>query len=58
MTNDKSFLFFLQIQAEPGLRSKKHKAFIGLCAEARLCLDLQKKLRMLCLLVINTSWDI
>ena len=41
-SEDKYFYFFLQIQAEPGLRSKKHQEGIGLCAEARLCLDLQK----------------
>ena len=37
-----SIFGFLQIQAESGLRNKKHKAYIGLCAEARLYLDAQK----------------
>ena len=38
--------------------SKKHKAFIGLCAEANLCLNLRNKIEMLNLLVLNISWDI
>ena len=62
ITRRQSIFIFLQIQAEASLR-RPVLAGAGWCwlvldAEAHLCLDLQEKIKMLCLLVIRTSWDI
>ena len=59
ITRRQSILIFL---ANPD-RGGPQKASAGWCwlvldAEAHLCLDLQKKIEMLCLLVIRTLWDI
>ena len=59
ITKRQSILIFF---ANPG-RGGPQKAGADWCwlvldVEARLCLDLQKKMIVLCLLVIRTSWDI